>query len=410
MTASTLRSALTVVVAVVLASSVASVGAAQTHAQPGAEPTTVDSCTTITEPGVYELSDNLTNATANTTLFEFDGVTVTGCVVIASDDVVFDGNGYSVVGANAIAGLNETTVSVANQTTDGGLENVTVLNESNASTETNETLGVGVAALPRDGTQQHLTNVTVKNVRSTDWAAGVYVENVTKSTVASVDASGNAEVGFELSNASFTVVEEVRAADNGGHGVIVYATTHSYLTSVQAEDNGFTGFIVGESHWNKFADVSAVNQSIAGVAVFNSSANAFAHVDVRQTTGESYPTTAGLLFDSASNNILTDVSAVDNRNWTYYATNGSADNVVLKLTSDGQTISFVATDVALRFDENATATGTPLVIADTSSNASILVDTTWTEALADAPDDVAVGVVPIEAIEMPDASPNATAG
>lgn len=408
MTASTVRSALTVAVAVALASSVASVGAAQTHAQPDGGVTTIDSCTTITEPGVYELSGDLTNATANTTIFEFDGADVTACVVVAADDVVFDGNGYTVDGANATAGLDETNVSVANQTTGGTLENVTAVNESNASAGANQTLDIGVAVLPQAATQTELTNVTVKDVRSSDWFAGVYVENVTKSTITDVGASENAEIGFELANATFSVVDGLRASDNGGLGVIVYGAEYNALKSVQAENNGYAGLVVGESHWNKFSELHASNQRIAGLALFNATNNVVSGVEVRETAGQGYPTTGGLLLDNASNNFFVDVTSVDNENWTYYSTNGSTDNLVLKLTDDGRSISFLATDVAVRFDEGPMAEpGTPLVIVDTSPNASILVDTTWTAVLTGATENVAVDVGSVDATEMPAAGPDA---
>jgi hypothetical protein len=410
MTYSTLRSALAVGMAIILASSVASAGAVQTDAEPGDGATTIDSCTTITESGVYELSGDLANATANTTIFGIDGTEVTACVVVAADDVVFDGNGHAVDGGGVTTGLDETNVSIANQTTNGTVDAVGAVNESNASTGANETLDVGVAVLPQGETQTELTNVTVRNVRSSDWFAGVYVENVTKSTITGVDASGNAEIGFEFANATFSVVDEVRAADNGGLGVLVYGAEYNALTSIHAENNGYAGFVVGESNRNKFADVHAANQSIAGIALFNASHNVVTGVDVRETAGEGYPITGGLVLDNASNNFLADVTSADNENWTYYSSNGSVDNAVLDLTDDGRTVSFVATDVAIRFDERTMASsGTPLVIVDTSPNASIVVDSTWTAVLTGAFEGVTVDVASVTAVEVPAAGPNATA-
>lgn len=375
---------------ILIASTVPAAAIAQEDGQESDGATTIDSCTTITEPGEYELADDLTNATANTTIFEFDGVQVDACVVVASDDVVLTGNGNAVEGV--AEPTNGTNVSIANQTTDANLTNVTnATGDLNETADGNETLtlDVGVAVLPLNDTEANLTNVTVRDVDSANWFAGVFADNVTESTLQGIEASDNVEIGFELDNVTNSSIGDVRATDNGGIGGIVYRSDDNALSDLHAENNTYVGYVVGESHRNQLRNVTALNQNIAGMAVFSSDENAMIGVDVRNTSGDAptFGPSAGLLLDNASDNFVTDVTASDNRNWTYYSWNGSTGNFVLNLTDDGTQLSFAATDVALRFDENATdEPGLPLVVLDTGENASVLVDVNW--AATDAPTDV----------------------
>lgn len=389
------RAVLALAMALVLIASVVPAGAvAQEDGQENDGATTIDSCTTITEPGTYELADNLTNATANTTILGFPGVEINACVVVASDDVVLNGNG------NAVAGAAPDTpgASLPNQTTDANLTNVTAagVNETAANdTETatagqNETvtLTVGIAVTPMDDGQANLTNVTVRDVTTTGWTGGMFATNVTGATMQGIDATDNVQLGFNLNNATNATVSDLRATDSDGLGVILWNVTDSTFTDVQAADNQFAGVLMDESHRNELTNVTATNQSIAGIAALNASNNTFFDVEVRNTAGEFFQYTAGLLFDNASDNFVVDATASDNRNWTYYSTNDSRDNFVLNLTADDQRLSFVATDVALRFDENATdEPGMPFVALDTGENASILVDVNW--SATGAPTDVA---------------------
>ncbi|NHN46284.1 right-handed parallel beta-helix repeat-containing protein [Halostella sp. JP-L12] len=381
MTYDKLRSGVALVMTLVLVVSVVPAGAiAQDDGQEGDGATTIDSCTTITEPGTYELAGDLTNATANATILEFDGTRVTACVVVAADDVVLNGGGNAVEGSTGDP--VDTGVSIGSATADANVTNASGDANQTAATGQNETFSpdVGVAVLPLHDARANLTNVTVRNVSSTGWFGGVFASNVTGSTIAGVDASGNAESGLILENVTDTSVSDVRADDNAVFGVIAFSADDNALSSVRAADNGFVGYFVAESHRTQFRNVTATNQSLAGMAFFNATENVVSGLEVRNTAGDDpmLGPSAGLLFENASDNFLTGVAASDNRNWTYHAANGSTDNVVLNLTADDRQLSFVATDVAVRFDRNATGgVGTPFVAVDTGENASILVDVNW---------------------------------
>jgi parallel beta-helix repeat protein len=136
---------------------------ASTQAQSG--PTEIDGCYTITEPGTYHLTKDIRGGGGGG---NFTYISET-CIVIASDDVVFDGQGHTIDGL----GISDTTA-------------------------------VGT----EEGSEYE--NVTVRNFHTTDWNRGVYFGNTTDATVESVNASG-LSYGVFIEDASDTTVRDVTA-------------------------------------------------------------------------------------------------------------------------------------------------------------------------------------------------------
>ena len=91
---------------------------------------TITNCTEINSPGVYILQNDIINSTTSI------------CIRINSSNVIFNGNDHVIDGV-----------------------------------DNDDTYGIFV------NSSQQLTNVTVRNVRLTDWYVGVYYENVTNSTI-----------------------------------------------------------------------------------------------------------------------------------------------------------------------------------------------------------------------------------
>ncbi len=69
-------------------------GAAVVAASSHGEPTEIDACTTITEPGEYVLVDDL----------HLDTEERVGCIVIESDDVTLRGDGHTITGSDTVDG------------------------------------------------------------------------------------------------------------------------------------------------------------------------------------------------------------------------------------------------------------------------------------------------------------------
>jgi parallel beta-helix repeat protein len=159
----TCRHARTLAVALAVLALVAGGGVAMLGAAtPGSATaqTTVDSCTTIDEPGTYVLTGDVDNG-GNTAISQ-------ACFEITADDVTFDGNGHTIDGRGE-----------------------------------SHTKGVAVV---------NAENVTVTNFEVTDWHEGVLVENGS-ATVQNVNASSNA-YGIRLVNANASEVANNTVENN----------------------------------------------------------------------------------------------------------------------------------------------------------------------------------------------------
>jgi parallel beta-helix repeat protein len=121
---------------------------------------TVDSCTTIDEPGTYVLTADVDNG-GGTAISQ-------ACIEITADGVTFDGNGHTIDGRGV-----------------------------------SHTKGVAVV---------NAQNVTVTNFEVTDWHSGVLVENGS-ATVRDVHTVSNA-YGVRLENASPSTVADNTVESN----------------------------------------------------------------------------------------------------------------------------------------------------------------------------------------------------
>ncbi|WP_162224251.1 right-handed parallel beta-helix repeat-containing protein [Halorussus salinus] len=122
---------------------------------------TVDSCTTIDEPGTYVLTTNIENG-GKTAISK-------ACIEITADDVTFDGDGHEIDGR----GVSHTK---------------------------------GIAVVGAQG-------VTVRNVAVDDWHSGLLVTNGSTATIESVESFSNT-YGVRVENAEEATVENSTVTDN----------------------------------------------------------------------------------------------------------------------------------------------------------------------------------------------------
>lgn len=163
------RRSRTLVAVVVLVVATAAGGATLIGNTEGqSEPTRIETCTTISEPGTYVLTKDIENGGSDG---GFAYISET-CIQIASDDVVFDAQGHTIDGY----GISDTT-------------------------------GIGTAA------GAELSDVTVKNARVKDWNRGVYLGNTDGATVQNVNASDNS-FGVFVENARDTTVRDSTVTGN----------------------------------------------------------------------------------------------------------------------------------------------------------------------------------------------------
>jgi parallel beta-helix repeat protein len=148
----------------------------------------VSSCTTISSPGEYVLNRSIINSTAST------------CFNITSSNVIFDGAGNMIDG---IATWGTYAVHVHNSTAT-------------------------------------LTNVSVKNVKVTDWGYGVYYHNTANGGIINNIVSSNYNHGITLFDSSGNTVSDNTANSNGGEGIeIAYYSSNNILINNTAQENGY---------------------------------------------------------------------------------------------------------------------------------------------------------------------------
>jgi len=188
-----------VVASAVVASAVVGVGLTAevwsgTASAAGAEP--IEGCVTIDEPGVYRLSADITGGGGGGN-FTFISET---CIRIAASDVVLQGGGHLVDGR----GISDTT-------------------------------GIGAAG------GKHLRNVTVANLRVTDWNRGVYLGNTADATVRDVHASGTS-FGVFVEDADGTAIRDV-SARRGFIGVYLGNSVDTTVSNATFERNHVGGLV-----------------------------------------------------------------------------------------------------------------------------------------------------------------------
>lgn len=152
--------------------------------------------TTITKPGTYRLAADIQRG---------DGTRISGsCIEIKSSDVVLDGAGHTVDGW----GISDTT-------------------------------GIQVRG---PGT---LRNVTVKNVKVTEWNRGVHFHDVADATVRNVEATANS-YGISFERARRSTVERTTSTGNlVGVGF-----------DLESEENQVNGGQVADNHVTDVLDQS----------------------------------------------------------------------------------------------------------------------------------------------------------
>ncbi|WP_435348515.1 right-handed parallel beta-helix repeat-containing protein [Haloarchaeobius sp. HRN-SO-5] len=188
--------------------------------------TELDSCQVIRDPGRYELTTDVTGGQA--------GI----CIHVRASDVVLDGNGNAVTGAGASDSVG-----------------VFVYNGS-AGEEVDR--------------EDSLSNVTVRDVRVTNWDDGVVVGDMngigTEVTLRNVEARNNANVGVSLTEVGGAELVAVTASENR-FGMYLWETHDSTARGVTVADNDEVGlYLAQEIHDNVFRDVRATGNGPGGRA------------------------------------------------------------------------------------------------------------------------------------------------
>lgn len=243
--------------ALVLASSVvAGAGFWLLTAQHTAEVTEIDSCTTITEPGRYELSRDLVDREEAT------------CFTVRSSDVVLDGAGHRIDGTGAFgtAGVvvspgergslsNVTVRDLGVSGWDDGIRYVDVTGGRIVSTTTSENR-VGVSLLNARGV------TLVDNVARSNRIRGISLfEESTNNTLRNNTARGNDLFGVHLVEPGVRNNTLVRNTASGNeYGVVLVGADDNVLTGNEANGNRIAGIWLSTSSGNDVSRNSVSNR------------------------------------------------------------------------------------------------------------------------------------------------------
>ncbi|MFC4548717.1 MULTISPECIES: Hvo_1808 family surface protein [Halorussus] len=251
-----------------------------------AAPTEITSCTTISEPGRYVLAADLQNRDANT------------CIRIRASDVVLDGNGH------VVDGRASPDADRLSRQFFAGRANPLAPRTS-----------VGVAATG----DRRRSNVTVTDLRVTDWRWGVVANGLRSSRIVDVRASN---VGFGVVSArSWGVrIADVAAVDNAVVGVGLFEAARSRLANVTASGNGLVGVYRSGGRNATLSAVVARNNDLAGVLLDGTT-------DADLAGANASGNRIGVYLFGATGTDVTGATAVDNRLAGVYAIDAAGTTI-----------------------------------------------------------------------------------
>jgi parallel beta-helix repeat protein len=249
------------------------------------QPTRLDSCSEITEPGRYVLTDDIDSRSKS-------------CLRIEANDVVLDGDGHVVDG----------------------------------HTFRENTTGISVTG----------RNVTVRNLTALNWTFGITYEEARAGTVRNVTTWQTGD-GVTISDSPKTRVEHVTAT-NGFTGIFVRNSDGTRVSNSVARDTSSVGLFVADSSGVTVTNVSVV-RSKTGVALLGDRDSEVVDSVVR-STGEAIllvDSRGNMIRNATLSNldgsaVVTRSNTSDNRlvgmhgNWTYEDVSGTTT----KKESDGR--------------------------------------------------------------------------
>lgn len=171
-----------------------------------AAPEGIEDCTTIDEPGEYELTDDITGGG---TLGPNDDA----CIEITTADVTLDGNGYVIEGNGDGTGIR----------TESGL-NITIRN-------------LTVRRFEYGIDDDFASRLTIKSVTSEQNRVGIHGDLSTITCTNSIIRENDND-GINLSDAESLIVRDSEIRDNGGHPVLMCCRNRVVLEDCVIVGNG----------------------------------------------------------------------------------------------------------------------------------------------------------------------------
>ncbi|MCZ7381912.1 MAG: right-handed parallel beta-helix repeat-containing protein, partial [Candidatus Methanoperedens sp.] len=294
----------------------------------GGGATQMDACGNISEPGKYVLNMSITDSSA-----------ADACIRITSNDVVFDGAGYTIDGVDTpfndgiAVHFNDsvalTNVTVKNVTlTDwdygviyknvlnGKIANVTASSNSKGIvlvfSSNNNVTGNTAYNNTMDGIFLNLSsnNNVIRNNSVSNNSNGIEVSNSVNNTLSNNNVSLNDGVGIDLVNSSNNTIStnivssngqvEFRETGNGGNGIgLNQNSSNNLITGNIANSNGNKGVGIGESNQNTVQDNTANSNGMEGIYLGHSNSTLIRNNTVKSNNG------TGIILQYSNNNNIT---------------------------------------------------------------------------------------------------------
>lgn len=278
-----------------------SVGVGSAAAQ---DVTLIDSCTTITEPGQYRLTQDLESSFVSDTGPEGEDAVDESevCIEILANDVHFDGDGHTL---------------------------------TNPAERELGQLGVTTSF---DATQ---SNVTIENVTSVGWEAGFAYVNTSGGALRNVTAQGN-EIGIAAFQSDDATIADA-AVEGGIGGISLQEVDNSTVAGLTADENSLFGL----------AFFIARNNTVCNATISETGADPEPDPvgDAEAPPGEEgepefEPT--GISVGDARNNRIVDSTVTSSSDWDVFVSDGASDNPITNLDLDSATVSLDGQDFAVR--------------------------------------------------------------
>ncbi len=285
---------------------------------------TITDCTTVSDPGIYRVSTDITNATAPY------------CIRVTTSNVTIDGGNHTIDGV--FRNASSAGILVNNSST--ALQNVTVRNV----TVTGWDRGVLYRNSSADGPVNRSAVRNVTAVRNVD---GILVDGY-DDTVRNATARNNTGLGIGVVGDNHTIRDNL-AVNNTNFGLEFQGDRLEVLNNT-ARDAGGDGLFVVTSNESTFRNNTAVENGQRGLSL-RGSGN-----DLRNTTLRN--NTVGVVIEG-SDNLVRNATVRDSADWSiqvvsddsvYLSSNRSVNNSFVRpdLGIPNASLTFTARHVALR--------------------------------------------------------------
>jgi len=340
-----------------------------------AQVTNVSACGAISSPGTYLLNKSLS-------------VSSSTCINITSDNVIFDGQGYSIHGSS-LSTANSYGVYVYNS--GQALGNVTVKNlvvtdwyygiyyrsAENGTIENNtaysNTYGIYLSVSSNG-------NTITTNTLDRNEGSGIYLNGASSNTITNNTAYSNTNTyydfylgGISLHNSSSNTITNNNASNNNVDGIFLNQSSNNYLANNNATSNTYSGILVGSgSDGNTITNNNATSNNRNGISLHNSSSNTITNNNATSNNRN------GISLNYFSNgNTIANNKALSNANYgillqdssnnyvannTAHSKSSSYAGIYLYSSGGGTTINNTITN------NNASNTGTGIYLNDADNS------------------------------------------